>query len=102
MIASAEYCDSALKRLVVLKAGLYDILVKAGKMDGNAHTETIDHLKNMVTIIETGIDELKNQCPADWSPNKNDLNNKMEEMVKTLTDLAAKLGVIVPDTTAWI
>ena len=96
------YCDSTYKRLVGLKAGLYDIIAKTESVQDNTHAEAVNRLKGLITAIQDGIDELRNQCPSDWSPNKADLDNKMEELSKTLHDMAEKLGVVVPDTIAWI
>jgi len=55
-----------------------------------------------VDTIEAGLSELHNQCPSDWSPNKKAMDNTMTELTETLKKMADKLGVAVPDTTAWI
>jgi len=52
--------------------------------------------------VMAGIAELKNQCPGDWSPNKKELDDLMEELATTLGDMAETAGVSVPDTTAWV
>jgi hypothetical protein len=56
----------------------------------------------MVESIENGIEELRNQCPPDWSPNKNRLEESLERLSKALSEIADQLEVTVPDTTAWI
>ena len=96
------YCDSAYKRLVGLKAGLYDIMAKTDAVNDSTHNEAVNQLKGLIDAIQEGIDELRNECPSDWSPNKQDLDHKMEELLNTLSRMAEKLGLTVPDTTAWI
>jgi len=67
------YCDYSYKRLVGLKAGLYDVMTKAGRIQDDTHGEAARKLSALVASIEAGIEELKDQCPPDWSPNRLDL-----------------------------
>jgi DNA repair ATPase RecN len=97
-----DYCDQTYKRLVGLKAGLYDVMTAAEKVSDSTHAEQAKQLKSMVESIEKGIEELRNQCPPDWSPNKNRLDESLERLSKALSEIADKLEVTVPDTTAWI
>jgi hypothetical protein len=102
MIDVKAYCDSSYKRLVGLKAGLYDIMTKTEAVNDSTHIEALNQLKKLFQVIQEGIDQLRNECPSDWSPNKKDLDNKMEELLTTLGNLAEKHRVNLPDTTAWI
>jgi DNA repair exonuclease SbcCD ATPase subunit len=97
-----DYCDQTYKRLVGLKAGLYDVMTAAEKVSDSTHAEQAKQLKSMVESIEKGIEELRNQCPPDWSPNKNRLEESLERLSKALSEIADQLEVTVPDTTAWI
>jgi hypothetical protein len=97
-----DYCDKAYRRMVGLKAGLYNVIAKAEKASDTAHTDAVKQLIALVENIETGLDELKNQCPSDWSPNKKNLDESMAGLSKKLGEVADRLGVAVPDTMAWI
>ncbi len=97
-----DYCEQTYKRLVGLKAGLYDVMTKAGTVSDAVHSEAVGKLRSLVEGIEAGLDELTNQCPSDWSPNKKELDNRMEALAKTLGQMADKVGVALPDTTAWV
>ena len=97
-----NFCDKTYKQLVALKAGLYDVLTKAETVSDSVHSDTAKQLKGLIAGIEAGLDELKNQCPSDWSPNKKKLEDKMEELSEILSKMAGKLGTIIPDSTAWI
>ena len=97
-----KYCDSAYKRLIGLKAGLYDLITQAEEMQATQHIQAAKQLKSIVAGIEAGIEELKTQCPAEWSPLKKDIDDKMARLTDTLNRLADELDIVVPDTTAWI
>jgi len=96
------YCNSTYKRLVGLKAGLYDVITKADRIKDDAHGDAAKQLAGLVASIEAGIDELKDQCPSDWSPNRQALDSKMARLSDTLNQMGEKMGVRIPDTTAWI
>lgn len=95
-----DYCENAYRRLTGLKAGLYDVIVKADRIKDQTHGEAARNLADLVESIEAGIRELKDQCPSAWSPKQ--LDDKMARLSETLNRMADKVGVRVPDTTAWI
>ena len=97
-----DYCDTTHRRLVALKAGLYDVITKAEEVSDAVHSDTANQLRALVVSVEAGIAELKNQCPSDWSPNKSEIDDKMNVLSSGLKDLADKMGIVVPDSTAWI
>lgn len=96
-----DFCDKTYKQLVGLKAGLYDVLIKSETAPGDVPEDTIAQLKGMIAGIESGVEELRNQCPSDWSPNKKEIEDKMEELSKVLNNMASKMGTVVPDSMAW-
>ena len=97
-----DYCDKTHKRLVGIKAGLYDVLGEAEKQSDPSHVKEVKQLKSLVEDIEKSLEELSAHCPADWTPNKKDLDDNMARLSQTLGQMADKLNVTVPDTTAWI
>jgi molecular chaperone GrpE (heat shock protein) len=97
-----DYCDKAHRRMVGLKAGLYNVIAKAEKASDPAHADAVKQLMALVENIETGLDELKNQCPSDWSPNRKNLDESMTGLSEKLSEMADRLGAAVPDTMAWI
>lgn len=96
------YCDKMYKQLIGLKAGLYDVISAAENVGDATHADQAKQLRSLVDGIEKGLDELKNQCPADWSPNKKSLDESMDRLSKALNEMAGHLDISVPDTTAWI
>ena len=97
-----DYCDETYKRLVGLKAGLYDVITKAGTVEDSVHSEAVAHLNSLVEGVEAGLEELTHQCPSDWSPNRKKLDDNMTRLSEALSKMADDVGVDVPDTTAWL
>lgn len=97
-----DYCDNSYKRLIGLKAGLYDVIAKAEKVSDSTNAENAKQLKSLVDSIEEGLEELRNQCPPDWSPNKKKIDDNMARLSATLEEIADRLEITVPDSTAWI
>ena len=79
-----EFCDASYKRLVGLKEDLYNFSNKTENVKDDAHIQTITILKGLLSEIENEINELKNECPADWSVGKEKLDRKLEKLETTL------------------
>lgn len=97
-----EYCEKTYKRLIGLKAGLYDVMTRTESVAGAVHSEAAQKMKSLVENIEASLEELTSQCPSDWSPNKKALDDNIDRLAATLNEMADRVGVRVPDTTAWI
>lgn len=73
-----DYCSSMEVELVGWKAKIFDAMRKADKL-GTAEKgkvfENINDLKIILADMEEKINELKTECPLEWSPHK----KKMEE-----------------------
>ena len=79
-----DYCDASYKRLTGLKADLYNFTTKAESNKDDAHIQTITLLKGLLSEIEDEINELKNECPADWSVEKEELDRKLGKLETSL------------------
>ena len=51
-----DYCDNTYKRLVGLKAGLYDVMTAAEEVSDSTHAEQAKQLKSLVESSEKGIE----------------------------------------------
>ncbi len=68
-----EYCDSMYGELTAMKARLYDILRVIDQMPQEARAKIrpqVDELHIMVGDLSRKIDRLLQECPADWSQAK--------------------------------
>lgn len=81
-----DYCDASYKRLVGLKTGLHNHLTKAENVKDDEHIQTTTILKGLISEVEDEIKYLKNECPADWSVEKEKLDRKLEKIETTLKE----------------
>ena len=78
-----DYCKGVEMELTTWKAKLYDLMRKVDKL-GTAEKEKIlanvEDLHMFVTEMSDRIDQLRNECPTEWSPEKRELEGKIEDL----------------------
>lgn len=102
----SAYCDTLEKQLSGWKAQLYDVIRIVDKLtDENKETvcPSIQGLHSIVDEIDSEVEQLRTACPADWSPNRQNLDTKMAELQQTLKNLSEDAGgPLIPDSLAWV
>lgn len=97
-----DYCKSIEQELTAWKAKLYDLTRKVDRLPG-AHKEkmlgNVEDLHIIVAEFDQRIDQLRNECPTEWSPIKKeldeahvDMRSKYDETISFL-DKAAPVSV---------
>ncbi len=78
-----SYCDTVGIELSGWKAKLYDVIRRSEKMTGD-DKESVDpmvaELITMVDDLDERIAALARECPAEWSSEKSEIDNKMSTM----------------------
>jgi len=75
-----SYCDNLTIELTGWKAKIYDIIRKMDKLpsaDKGKILGQVNDLHMLVEELDDRIERLRNQCPADWSPEKIELESKL-------------------------
>jgi hypothetical protein len=102
----SAYCDTLEKQLSGWKAQLYDVIRIVDKLtDENKETvyPSIQGLHSIVDEIDSEVEQLRTACPADWSPNRQNLDTKMAQLQQTLKNLSDDVGgPLIPDSLAWV
>ena len=102
----SAYCDTLEQQLSQWKAKLYDVIRIVDKLtDENKETvyPSIRGLHSIVDEIDSEVEQLRTACPADWSPNRQNLDAKMTELQQTLKTLSEDIGgPMIPDSLAWV
>ncbi|MBW2441570.1 MAG: hypothetical protein JRH12_13920 [Deltaproteobacteria bacterium] len=102
----SAYCDTLEQQLSEWKAKLYDVIRIVDKLtDENKETvyPSIRGLHSIVDEIDSEVEQLRTACPADWSPNRQNLDAKMTELQQTLKSLSQDIGgPMIPDSLAWV
>ena len=105
MDASA-YCDILEKQLAEWKTRLYDVIHIVDKLSEGEKETVYPSLRNLHSIVEeidSEVEQLRTACPADWSPNRQTIDEKMAELQQTLKNLSADVGgPLIPDSLAWV
>ena len=102
----SAYCDTLEQQLSQWKAKLYDVIRIVDRLtDENKETvyPSIRGLHSIVDEIDSEVEQLRTACPADWSPNRQNLDAKMTELQQTLKTLSEDVGgPMIPDSLAWV
>ena len=101
-----SYCDALEQQLVAWKAKIYDVIHLVDKLpDGQKENifPSIRSLHAIVEEIDAQLELLMSACPADWSPNRQTVDQKMAELQQTLKALSEKVGgPLIPDSLSWV
>jgi hypothetical protein len=100
------YCDTLEKQLTGWKAKLYDVLRIVDKLSERDKETVFPSIRGLHTIVEEidgEVEQLRTACPADWSPNRQNIDAKMAELQQTLKKLSAEIGgPLIPDSLSWV
>jgi hypothetical protein len=102
----SAYCHALEKQFAEWKARLYDVIHIVDKLsEGEKETvyPSIRGLQSIVEEIDSEVEQLRTACPADWSPNRQTIDDKMAELQQTLKNLSKNVGgPLIPDSLAWV
>ena len=102
----SAYCDTLEKQFADWKARLHDVIDIIDKLsEGEKETvyPSIRGLHSIVEEIDSEVEQLRTACPADWSPNRQTINEKMAELQQTFNELSKNVdGPLIPDSLAWV
>ena len=101
-----SYCDNLENHLTEWKAKIYDVIRAVEHLPDNEMEvifPTIRGLHGIMDEINNELEQLRRACPADWSPNRNIIDDKMSELRSTLKTLSEKVGgPLIPDSLLWV
>lgn len=100
-----SYCDTINNQLTGWKATIYDAILAAQKLkdtDKDKVQPLLDSLNGIIIELNKSLEQLRTECPADWSPQKKNIEGKMDELKTVFEKLSKKMDDIISDTTAWV
>jgi len=68
-----DFCSGLEQELVAWKAKLFDVSAKADRLSSAERERVLanfNDMKILVQDLEEKIEQLKTECPSDWSPQK--------------------------------
>ena len=82
-----DYCKGMEMELTAWKAKMYDLTRKVESLGSKEKDKVLPNIQDLnILLSETSsrIDQLKNECPTEWSPQKKDIeNNRPHALVRT-------------------
>jgi hypothetical protein len=78
-----DYCKGMEMELTTWKAKLYDLTRRVDKL-GSAEKEkmlaNVEDLHMLVTEMTDRVEQLRNECPTEWSPQKKEIDDASVDM----------------------
>jgi hypothetical protein len=94
-----DYCKSMETEMTAWKAKLYDVMRKIDKL-GTAEREkvlpNIEDLHMLLEDMEGRVSQLRNECPSEWSPEKNDIDDGVVDMREKYEETMEFIGKAAP------
>ena len=101
-----SYCDNLENQLTGWKAKIYDVIRTVNQLPANEMEAVFPSIRSLHAIVEeidNEMEQLRSACPADWSPSRNIIDDKMSELQYTLKTLSEKVGgPLIPDSLLWV
>ncbi len=95
-----DYCNGIEMEMTTWKAKLYDVMRKVDKL-GSAEKEkvlpNIEDLNMLLEEMSDRVEQLRTECPSDWSPVKKDIekgNINMRSKYEQTMDIIGKAAPV--------
>ncbi len=94
-----DYCRGVEQELTAWKAKLYDLTRRVDRL-GSAEKEkvlqNVEDLHILVTEMGDRIDQLRNECPTEWSPQKKEIDGAHVDMRSKYEETMEFIGKAAP------
>ena len=94
-----DYCNAMAAEMTAWKAKLYDIVAhtdKLGTQDKEKVWQYFLEMKIMMQDLQDKIDTLRNECPADFSPQKDEIEGAHVDMRSKYQETIEYIGKSAP------
>ena len=72
-----DYCKGMETEMTAWKAKLYDVMRKVDKLGSAEKEKVLPNITDLNMLLEEmadRVENLKTECPSDWSPDKKDID----------------------------
>ena len=94
-----DYCKGVEQELTAWKAKLYDANLKLDQLAGKNKEKILGNLGDLniiVTEMEDRIAQLRNECPTEWSPVKDEMDEAHVDMRSKYEETMELIGKAAP------
>jgi hypothetical protein len=78
-----DYCKGMEMELIAWKAKMYDLTRKVESLGSKEREKVLPNIQDLnmlITDMAARIDQLKNECPTEWTPQKKDIDKGSVDM----------------------
>jgi hypothetical protein len=78
-----DYCKGMEMELIAWKAKMYDLTRKVESLGSKEREKVLPNIQDLnmlITDMSARIDQLKNECPTEWTPQKKDIDKGSVDM----------------------
>lgn len=89
-----DYCKNVGMELTLWKAKLYDVMHKMDQLptgDKQRMYENVNDLHILMTELDDRLDMLRNECPTEWNPQREEIKTKLTNLESRYNDAAGTL-----------
>lgn len=94
-----DYCKSMETEMTAWKAKLYDVMRKVDKLGTAEREKVLPNIEDLHMLLEEMTDrvsKLKNECPAEWSPVKDEIEGGTIDMRGKYEETMEYIGKAAP------
>ena len=94
-----DYCKGVEQELTAWKAKIYDANRRLDTLTGGERERILDRLGDLniiVTEMEDRIDQLRHECPTEWSPVKSEMDDAHVNMRSKYEETMELIGKAAP------
>jgi hypothetical protein len=94
-----DFCKGMEMELTAWKAKFYDAIRKVDTLSSKDRDKILPNIQDInmiVTELEAKIESLKTECPAEWSPQKKEIDNAHVDMRSKYEETMEYIGKAAP------
>lgn len=94
-----DYCKGMEMELTAWKAKVYDLTRKVETLGSKEREKILPNIQDLnmfITEMTTRIEQLKNECPTEWSPQKKDIETGSVNMRGKYEETMEFIGKAAP------
>ena len=94
-----DYCKGMEMELTAWKAKVYDLTRKVETLGSKEREKILPNIQDLhmfITDLSTRIEQLKNECPTEWSPQKKDIDKGHIDMRGKYEETMEYIGKAAP------
>jgi predicted nucleic acid-binding Zn-ribbon protein len=94
-----DYCQAMESEITSWKAKLYDVMRKIEKLGTAERQKMLANIQDLNIYLDemtSRVEQLRNECPADWSPIKKEVEQGVVDMRGKYDEALEAIGKAVP------